>query len=152
LLDSKKSRHSMFRLALLVMVPVLLSGCSDEKPGAFKKGTTMEELKAKSAKIAEENARKEAMENPLPLPVSTATLRRAWPFTVPSGSIVCLSHKRIVFKAGDKTYALNGIAREVAGANSWAAIEDIWKFDSKNSQYRVSTGEIMTLAASHCRV
>lgn len=135
----------------VVVVLVALTGCGDQKAPAFPKGSTMADLKAQSAKIEAENARREAEANPPPLKVSAAKLTRPWPFTVSEGSIVCLSGKRIIFRAGEKTYALNGLAREVATVNHWSAIEDIWKFESKGSQYRVSASELMALSTSHCR-
>ena len=49
----------------------------------------------------------------------------AWPFTVPQGELRCIQGDRVVFTAGDISYAVNGLAVSAG----YAPIEPIWRPD-----------------------
>lgn len=46
-----------------------------------------------------------------------------WPFTVDEGILACVGVSEVVFKAGGKTYAVNGMA---VGTGKYAEVEEIW--------------------------
>jgi hypothetical protein len=150
--DIRKNMPPISKLSLACCITLLLGACKDDKPEYYKSGTTMTELKVQSAKIEAENARKEAAKHPPPLLINASKLKMPWPFTIPSGSIVCLSDERIVFEASGRTYPLNGTAQGVASVNNWSAIEGIWKFDPEHKRYRVSASEVMSKAVSYCGI
>lgn len=48
-----------------------------------------------------------------------------WPFTVKKGSVACPDGKSVIFLAGGKKYALNGVAK----SKGYTPIEPIWRYD-----------------------
>jgi hypothetical protein len=90
--------------------------------------------------------------------VTASELGDGWPLTVREGEIDCIPGPQVrdmrvdavVFRAGGKTYALNGAARQRAKERGYAAIEPIWRPDPKMPQLRVSITSLIALALKEC--
>lgn len=79
--------------------------------------------------------------------VSAAKLGDQWPLTVTEGYVECLPGEAAVFHTGNKTYALNGLAK----GRGYTAINPIWKA-SPNPTFgpKINIGPLLDLALSQC--
>lgn len=57
--------------------------------------------------------------------LSRADVGADWPFTVDAGVLACEPGNHVVFKAGGKTYAINGSAKGAAAANGYVDSDPI---------------------------
>ncbi len=68
------------------------------------------------------------------LGVEGNTIRRVdygadWPFTVDEAVLKCVSNQ-VILVVKDKTYALNGTAKNFASTYGYVNVEEIWAYDS----------------------
>lgn len=79
---------------------------------------------------------------------------KAWPLTVSASVISCLPGAQIVFQAGGKTYAMNGLAIGAADRNGWQDIRKIWKSNPKLGipGAKVDIRPLLGRAVSFCEI
>lgn len=71
--------------------------------------------------------------------ISAAEYGTQWPFTVPSGRLVCTGAGAVTFVVDGKRYAVNGLAKS---DRKNAIIDPIWKDDteSERAKYVIKQG------------
>ncbi len=72
-----------------------------------------------------------------------------WPFTVSYGELECLPPGIIIFKANDKTYAVNKLA---ANSRQYKNLSDIWKETSNQSMTKVDISLIINKGLKLCNL
>lgn len=82
---------------------------------------------------------------PKPVHVTQAEYGEKWPFTVPEGDIECVDRVAMVFVAGGKRYALNGMAKSRADS-----IRPIWRDLEPGSPMKVNLGPILERGLDAC--
>lgn len=74
----------------------------------------------------------------------------AWPFTVESGVIRCLTGERVVFESGGVTYAINGLARGAMEQQGWSDVGEIWRDNPEGPAPKVSLDGMISLGLGLC--
>lgn len=71
-----------------------------------------------------------------------------WPFTVASGDLECVTPSKVIFRAGGRTYAVNG----TAGAdNRFANIRPIWKDNPEIPGTKINIGPVINQGLTLCK-
>ena len=61
--------------------------------------------------------------------ITSAEYGNRWPLTVESGTVQCRGPGAVLFRTGDKTYAINGLA---LSSTDYPPVDAIWRGDPDN--------------------
>lgn len=145
----------MHRPILAATAALLLAGCG---PGATPTPTVV----PTTAAAAATNRALAATKVPAPTEIRETAVPRGyiargmlsaeWPFTVDAGTLECETlagdAQSVTFVVGDKTYAVNGIAK---GTGQYLPLEEIWADDPSIPGTKVNIGPIIDHGLALCR-
>ncbi len=74
-----------------------------------------------------------------PTKVTQSEYGDRWPFTVPEGTIDCVSRADVVLKVGEDVYAINGTARGKAKAGGpYKDLAEIWRNQPAGAEGKIA--------------
>lgn len=129
---------------------------SDRCPQGALKSETLDgqPAEAREAAVAPPSAARQDAKGRWVQEISGAQLGAAWPLTVDSGELRCISAgesaKAALFVHDGEAYALNGVAKSGAEKSGWRDIDSIWRADSVGGGFKVPLSPLIERALALC--